>query len=96
MAKMDYAGENARYIFRRMPIFAGEDVGTADPQAMQVVAACAAAFEQVGMPEGRFHLATAALSGHRQKSNTTLPSSMRLNRSNGRQRRAQPSARRQS
>ncbi|MEZ4678920.1 MAG: hypothetical protein R2932_32365 [Caldilineaceae bacterium] len=73
MAKMDYAGENARYIFRRMLIFAGEDVGMADPQAMQVVAACAAAFEQVGMPEGRFHLATAALYlATAKKSNTTF------------------------
>ncbi|MCB0061001.1 MAG: AAA family ATPase, partial [Caldilineaceae bacterium] len=51
MAKMDYAGENARYIFRRMLIFAGEDIVMADPNAIQVVTACAAAFEQVGMPE---------------------------------------------
>jgi putative ATPase len=61
MAKMIYAGESPRFIFRRMLIFAGEDVGLADPNAIQVVTACAAAFEQVGMPEGRFHLATAAL-----------------------------------
>lgn len=61
MAKMVYAGESPRFIFRRMLIFAGEDVGMADPQAIQVVTACAAAFEQVGMPEGRFHLAQAAL-----------------------------------
>ncbi len=44
-----------------MLIFAGEDVGLADPQAMAVVAACAQAFEWVGMPEGRFPLAQAAL-----------------------------------
>lgn len=61
MAKMVYAGEAPRFIFRRMLIFAGEDVGLADPNAIQVVTACAAAFEQVGMPEGRFHLALAAL-----------------------------------
>lgn len=73
MAKMDYAGENARYIFRRMLIFAGEDVGMADPNAIQVVVACAQAFEQVGMPEGRFHLATAALYlATAKKSNTTF------------------------
>ncbi len=73
MAKMDYAGENARYIFRRMLIFAGEDVGMADPNAIQVVTACAAAFEQVGMPEGRFHLATAGLYlATAKKSNTTF------------------------
>ncbi len=73
MAKMDYAGENARYIFRRMLIFAGEDVGMADPNAILVVTACAAAFEQVGMPEGRFHLATAGLYlATAKKSNTTF------------------------
>ncbi|MCB0080620.1 MAG: AAA family ATPase, partial [Caldilineaceae bacterium] len=73
MAKMDYAGENARYIFRRMLIFAGEDVGMADPNAIQVVVACAQAFEQVGLPEGRFHLATAALYlATAKKSNTAF------------------------
>lgn len=60
MAKMIYAGEAPRFIFRRMLIFAGEDVGMADPNAIQVVNACAQAFEQVGLPEGRFHLALAA------------------------------------
>ncbi len=61
MAKMIYAGEAPRFIFRRMLIFAGEDVGMADPNAIQVVTSCASAFEQVGMPEGRFHLALAAI-----------------------------------
>jgi putative ATPase len=61
MAKMVYAGESPRFIFRRMLIFAGEDIGMADPNAITVVNACAQAFEQVGMPEGRFHLAMAAL-----------------------------------
>ena len=61
MAKMIHAGESPRFIFRRMLIFAGEDVGLADPQAMAVVAACAQSFEWVGMPEGRFPLAQAAL-----------------------------------
>ena len=73
MAKMVYAGEAPRFIFRRMLIFAGEDVGLADPNAIQVVTACAAAFEQVGMPEGRFHLALAALYlATAKKSNTTF------------------------
>ena len=73
MAKMDYAGESPRYIFRRMLIFAGEDIGMADPNAIQVVTACAQAFEQVGMPEGRFHLATAGLYlATAKKSNTTF------------------------
>ena len=61
MAKMVYAGEDARFIFRRMTILAGEDVGLADPQAMGVVVSCWEAFERIGMPEGRFHLAQAAL-----------------------------------
>jgi putative ATPase len=73
MAKMIYAGESPRFIFRRMLIFASEDVGLADPTAIQVVVACANAFEQVGLPEGRFHLAHAALYlATAQKSNTTL------------------------
>ncbi len=61
MARMVYAGEEPRFIFRRMIVFAGEDVGLADPHALQVVMTCAQAFEYVGMPEGRFHLAEAAL-----------------------------------
>lgn len=61
LAKMVYAGEDARFIFRRMLIFAGEDVGMADPQAVTVVAAAAQAFDYVGMPEGRFHLGLACL-----------------------------------
>ena len=61
MARMVYAGEEPRFIFRRMIVFAGEDVGLADPDALRVVMACAQAFEYVGMPEGRFHLANAAL-----------------------------------
>jgi putative ATPase len=61
MARMVYAGEEPRFIFRRMIVFAGEDVGLADPNAIRHVMACAQAFEYVGMPEGRFHLANAAL-----------------------------------
>ncbi len=61
MAKMVYAGEDPRFIFRRMAILAGEDVGLADPNAMRVVVSCWEAFERIGMPEGRFHLAQAAL-----------------------------------
>ncbi|MDX9828732.1 MAG: AAA family ATPase [Anaerolineae bacterium] len=61
LAKMVYAGEDPRFIFRRMLIFAGEDVGLADPGALRVVNACAEAFDRVGLPEGRFHLAEAAL-----------------------------------
>ena len=61
LAKMIYAGEDPHYIFRRMLILASEDVGLADPQAIAVVTACAEAFDRVGMPEGQFHLAQAAL-----------------------------------
>ncbi len=61
MARMVYAGEDPRFIFRRMIVFAGEDVGLADPNAVRVVMACAQAFDYVGLPEGRFHLAEAAL-----------------------------------
>ncbi|MCB0097629.1 MAG: AAA family ATPase, partial [Caldilineaceae bacterium] len=61
MAKMVYAGESPRFIFRRMIIFAGEDIGMADPNAISVAMACAQAFEYVGLPEGRFHLAEAAI-----------------------------------
>ncbi|MCP4298750.1 MAG: AAA family ATPase [Proteobacteria bacterium] len=61
MAKMIYSGEDPKFIFRRMIILAGEDVGMADPQALQVVMSAAQAFDYVGMPEGRFHLAQACL-----------------------------------
>ena len=61
LAKMVYAGENPRFIFRRMLIFASEDVGLADPHALPVVEAAASAFDRVGLPEGRFHLAQAVL-----------------------------------
>ncbi|MEO0395016.1 MAG: AAA family ATPase [Cyanobacteria bacterium P01_A01_bin.137] len=61
LARMVYAGEDPRYIFRRMVIFAGEDIGLADPNAMVVAMSCAQAFDRVGMPEGRYPLAQAAL-----------------------------------
>lgn len=61
MAKMVYAGEDPRFIFRRMIIFASEDVGMADPQAVSVVMGCAQAFDYVGLPEGRFPLAQACI-----------------------------------
>jgi putative ATPase len=61
LARMIYAGEDPRFIFRRMLIFAGEDVGLADPNAVVVVNACAQAFDRVGLPEGRYPLAQATL-----------------------------------
>ncbi len=61
LARMVYAGEDPRFIMRRMLIFASEDVGLADPEAIQVASACAQAFDHVGLPEGRFHLAECCL-----------------------------------
>jgi len=61
LARMVYAGEDPHFIFRRMLIFASEDVGLADPDAVRVVTAAAEAFDRVGLPEGRFPLAHAAL-----------------------------------
>lgn len=61
MSKMVYGGEDPKFLFRRMIIFAAEDVGLADPNALQIVTSAAQAFDYVGMPEGRFHLAEACL-----------------------------------
>ena len=73
LARMVEAGENPRFIFRRMLIAAGEDIGLADPQAIVVVEACAAAFERVGLPEGLYPLAQAALYlAGAEKSNSVL------------------------
>jgi putative ATPase len=73
LARMVEAGENPRFIFRRMLISAGEDIGLADPEAIVVVEACAAAFERVGLPEGLYPLAQAALYlAGAEKSNSLL------------------------
>ncbi|ADK80424.1 AAA family ATPase [Sediminispirochaeta smaragdinae] len=61
MARMIRAGEDPRFIFRRMLISSCEDIGLADPHALGVVESAAAAFDRVGMPEGRFHLTHAVL-----------------------------------
>jgi putative ATPase len=60
LARMLEAGEDPRFIARRMLIFASEDVGNADPQALAVALAAAEAFDRVGLPEGRLILAQAA------------------------------------
>ena len=73
LARMVEAGENPRFLFRRLLISAGEDIGLADPQAIVVVQACAAAFEQVGLPEGLYPLAQATLYlANAEKSNSAL------------------------
>ncbi|MEA5441319.1 AAA family ATPase [Cyanobium gracile] len=73
LARMVEAGENPRFILRRLLISAGEDIGLADPQAMVVVEACAAAFDRVGLPEGLYPLAHATLYlAGTEKSNSSL------------------------
>lgn len=54
-------GEEPRFILRRMMIFASEDIGHADPQALQVVIAALQAFDVVGYPEGEYFLAHACI-----------------------------------
>lgn len=61
LARMVYAGEDPRYILRRLLILASEDIGLGDPQAVAVVVSCAQAFDRVGLPEGRYPLAQATL-----------------------------------
>ena len=51
LAKMIYAGEDPRFIFRRMTIFASEDIGMADPQALSFVISAAEAFDRVACPK---------------------------------------------
>jgi len=73
LAKMVRAGEDPKFIFRRMIILASEDVGLADPLALSVVISCAQAFERIGFPEGNFPLSHACLYlATAPKSNTTL------------------------
>ena len=61
LACMLAAGEDPKYILRRLLISASEDVGLADPSAIAVVTSCAQAFEWVGLPEGKYHLSQATL-----------------------------------
>jgi len=61
LAKMLAAGEDARFILRRLIILAGEDIGLADPRALQVATAAAYAFDYIGMPEGVYPIAEATL-----------------------------------
>lgn len=59
LAWMLYAGEDVKFIARRIMILASEDIGNADPQALQVAVAAAQAVERLGMPEARIVLAQA-------------------------------------
>ena len=61
LARMLVAGEDARFIARRMVIFASEDIGMADPTALSVATAAAHAVEHVGLPEAQLNLAQAVV-----------------------------------
>jgi len=61
LARMLEAGEDARFIVRRMVIFASEDVGMADPNALLVAVAAAHAVEHVGLPEAQLNLSQAVI-----------------------------------
>ncbi|WP_214416819.1 replication-associated recombination protein A [Sphaerisporangium fuscum] len=61
LARMIEAGEDPRFLARRIMIFASEDVGMADPTCLQVAVAAAQAVQMVGLPEGRLNLAQAVI-----------------------------------
>jgi putative ATPase len=61
LAKMLYAGEDPRFILRRLLILASEDIGLADPNGLVVAASAAQAFEFVGLPEGIYPMVEATL-----------------------------------
>ncbi|MBF0244043.1 MAG: AAA family ATPase [Planctomycetes bacterium] len=73
LAKMLEAGEDPRFIFRRMIIAASEDVGLAAPELLSQVVSAAQAYDYIGLPEGAFPLAQACLLiATAPKSNSTL------------------------
>jgi len=61
LARMLEAGEDARYVARRMIVHASEDIGLADPRALLIAVAAAQAVEHVGLPEAKLSLAEAAI-----------------------------------
>jgi putative ATPase len=61
LARMLTAGEDPRFIMRRLLILASEDIGLADPQALVQAAAASQALDWVGLPEGQYHLAQATM-----------------------------------
>jgi len=75
LARMLEAGEDPRYIARRMVVHASEDIGLADPRALLIAVAAAQAVEYVGLPEARLNLAEAAIYLARApKSNSVITS----------------------
>ena len=87
LAVMLEGGEDPRFIARRMVIFASEDVGNADPQALAVATAAAAAVDRVGLPECALNLAQAsaylALAPKSNASTTAISQAMRHVREHG-------------
>jgi putative ATPase len=61
LAKMLAAGEDPRFILRRLVVLASEDIGLADPQGLVVAASAVTAFEFIGMPEGVYPITEATL-----------------------------------
>ena len=61
LAKMLYAGEDPRFILRRLIVLAGEDIGMADPMGLVVANAAAQAYEYIGLPEGIFPITEATI-----------------------------------
>ena len=61
LAKMIYAGEDPRFILRRLIILAGEDIGLADPMGIVVAASAVQAFDFIGLPEGVYPIVEATL-----------------------------------
>jgi putative ATPase len=61
LAKMLYAGEDPRFILRRLIILAGEDIGLAEPLGLVVASAAAQAFDYIGLPEGIYPIVEATL-----------------------------------
>ena len=73
LAKMLYAGEDPRFILRRLLILAGEDIGLADPLGLVVASSAAQAFDYVGLPEGVYPIVEATLYlSTAPKSNTAI------------------------
>jgi putative ATPase len=61
LARMVEAGEDPRFITRRLIIFASEDIGMADPMALPIAVACADSLDRVGLPEALHNLAHAVI-----------------------------------
>lgn len=61
LAKMIYAGEDPRFIIRRLIILAGEDIGLADPMGLVIASSAAQAFDYIGLPEGIYPIVEAVL-----------------------------------